>query len=142
LDLPVVVVLMLFGETALLAAYISAWVAARTHRGRKHHYIMLSAFALDLLVFKPLMLARASSIYGSYPWPGSNIVYHFYLDIAVVVLGILNIYFGFRFRVKKDGKMFMPPRGRVHRITGSAFLVVWVITFLLGIELFAWAHIP
>jgi uncharacterized membrane protein YozB (DUF420 family) len=132
---------MLVGEAVLLTAYVTAWVLARKHRGRHHHFVMLSSFALDMLVFKPLMLSRAIGTYGSYPWPGTNIAIHFWFDVLVAILGVLTIYLAFRFRVKKNKKMFMPPKGRIHRTAGYAFIVLWVSTFVLGIWLFSWAHI-
>ena len=57
---------LLFGEIVILAALVIAFLMARMHRGREHHYIMLAAFLADLLVFKPLMLSRASAAWGSY----------------------------------------------------------------------------
>ncbi len=103
---------------------------------------MISAFVIDLLMFKPLMLSRAISVYGPFPWPGTNILYHFLLDVGVVTLGALNMYLGFRFGARKDGKMFMPPKGRSHRAVGWAFLVAWIAAFVLGVQLFVWAHVP
>jgi len=139
---PFVVAFMFVGEAALLIAYIVAWACARLHYGKRHHYVMLSSFALDMLVFKPIMISRAFRVYGSYPWPGSSIALHFWLDAAVAVLGLLTIYFAFRFRTVRDRKMFMPPKGRVHRRLGIAFIILWIATFIVGVRVFAWAHLP
>lgn len=131
---------MFVGEAALLTVFVVAWALARLHKGSHHHYVMLSAFLVDAVVFKPLMLSRALSVYGSYPWPGTSIAFHFYLDIVVLVLGVSNIVLGFKFRTRKGGRMFMPPKGKVHRWLGYAFIAFWIFTFIAGVRIFAWAH--
>jgi uncharacterized membrane protein YozB (DUF420 family) len=132
---------MFVGETALLAVFIGAWVLARLHKGKHHHYIMLGAFVADMLIFKPLMITRALDVYGPYPWPGTSISLHFWLDAGVVVLGVASFATAFKFRIKKKDKMFLPPKGRIHRYVGYVFIALWVVTFVVGIRLFAWAHL-
>ena len=132
---------MFIGESVLLAAFIFAWALARRHKGKHHHYVMLGAFLLDILAFKPLMIARAFDVYGPYPWSGTGISSHFFLDIAVVVFGVSSVVLGFKFRVKKAGKMFLPPKGRSHKWLGYLFIALWVATFALGIRVFVWAHL-
>jgi len=140
-QVPTVVALMFIGETALLAIFLAAWVLGRLHKGRYHHYVMLAAFAADMLVFKPLMITRALQVYGHYPWPGTSISLHLYLDVAVIVLGLVSIYYGFKFRIRKGVKMFLPPKGRMHKWVGYLFIALWIATFVLGIRIFAWAHL-
>jgi len=136
-----IIVFMFLGEMALIAAFATAWVLARRHKGKYHHFVMLSSFAIDLLVFKPLMITRALNVYGHYPWHGTNIAVHFWLDVVVAVLGVSTIIMAFRHRIKKNGKMFMPPKGKIHRLLGYAFLAFWAITFIVGVRLFVWAHL-
>jgi hypothetical protein len=140
-QVPSAVALMFIGETALLAVFLVAWMLGRLHKGMYHHYVMLAAFATDMLVFKPLMITRALDVYGPYPWSGTSISFHLYLDLAVMVLGLLSFYYGFKFRIKKNGKMFLPPKGRMHKWVGYLFIAFWVATFVLGIWIFAWAHL-
>jgi hypothetical protein len=56
--------------------------------------------------------------------------------MVTTVSGIIAIYLGFRYRVKKDRKMFMPPKGRVHKIAGAVFYASWYLAFLLGLRVF------
>jgi uncharacterized membrane protein YozB (DUF420 family) len=140
-QVPSVVALMFIGEAAMLAVFIVAWLLGRLHKGKYHHYVMLAAFATDMLVFKPLMTTRALEVFGPFPWPGTSISLHLYLDLAVTVLGFVSIYYGFKFRIKKGGKMFLPPKGRMHKWAGYLFIAFWIATFVLGIRIFAWAHL-
>ena len=140
-QVPSAVALMLMGETVLLAIFLGAWVLAKLHKGRDHHYVMLGAFAFDVLVFKPLMISRAFRVFGPFPWSGTSISLHLYLDLVVAVLGVASIYLGFKYRVKKGAKMFLPPKGRMHKWTGYLFVALWVATFVLGVKIFAWAHL-
>jgi hypothetical protein len=102
---------------------------------------MWGAFLTDMLVFKPLMTVRALDVYGPYPWPGTGILFHFLLDAGVVVVGISSILTAHKFRVKKNGKMFLPRKGRVHRYLGYLFIVLWAATFIGGVRIFAWAYL-
>ena len=136
-ELAPVVAFMLIGEIAVFAVFVCAWVLARLHKGRYHHYVMLAAFLTDELVFKPLMTLRALEVYGPYPWPGTNIAPHLWLDIGVTALGVATVVAAFRFRVKKKGNMFMPPKGRIHRLLGYLFISLWAATLVLGIRIFA-----
>jgi len=137
-----VVGFLLFGEIVILAALVIAFLMARMHRGREHHYIMLAAFLADLLVFKPLMLSRASAVGGSYPWEGTRIVPHLLISLLTAVLGVATVYLGFRYRVKKERKMFLPPKGKLHRIVGALFLVLWSATFAIGLVIFLETYFP
>lgn len=133
---------LLFGEIVILAALVIAFLMARIHRGREHHYIMLAAFLADLLVFKPLMLSRASSAWGSYPWEGTRIAPHLLISILTATLGAAAVYMGFRYRVKKERKMFLPPKGKLHRMVGVLFLVLWSATFAVGLVIFLETYFP
>ncbi len=136
-----VVALMFIGEIAIMAVFVGAWALARLHRGKHHHYVMWAAFLTDMLLFKPLMMARALEAYGPYPWPGTGILLHFVLDAGVVAVGVSSILTAYKFRVKKNGKMFLPRKGRVHRLLGYLFILLWTATFIGGIRIFAWAYL-
>lgn len=131
-----IVAFFLFGELAVLVVLLAAFVYARIHKGAAHHYLMLVAFLADLLILKPLMFSRASTAYGSFPWDGTRIAPHFLVSLSVVVLGVITVVLGFKFRVKKGPKMFLPPKGRMHKIIGWAFLGLWAATFVIGLVIF------
>jgi uncharacterized membrane protein YozB (DUF420 family) len=137
-----IVAFFLFGELAVLAALAAAFVLARMHRGSTHHYLMLTAFLVDLLVFKPLMFSRASSVWGSYPWDGTRIAPHLLISVCAAILGGSAVVLGFKYRIKKGSKMFMPPKGRRHKIIGYIFLAVWSATFAVGLVIFLETYFP
>lgn len=137
-----IVALFLLGEIGILVALVVAFFLGRTHKGTAHHYLMFSAFLADLLVFKPLMLSRASSAWGPYPWDGTRIAPHLFLSVVAALLGALVVVLGFRHRVKKGPSMFLPPKGRLHKVVGWVFLAVWLLAFVLGIVIFADAYFP
>ena len=140
---PSVVALALIGEIVVLAALVTAVLMAHAHRGRDHHYLILVAFLFDLLVLKPIMLSRiAGNIYGAYPWDGTLILPHVFMEPISTVSGAVTIFLGFKHRTKKDGKMFMPPKGRMHRIVGLVFIVSWTLTFILGMMIFNQVYVP
>ena len=141
-QLPVAAVFFLFGQGLLLSALVVAYILARKHKGREHHYLMISIFLVDQLVFKPLMISRALSIWGPYPWSGTQLVYHMYLDIAVAILGVANIYLGFRYRIKKDRRMYMPAKGKIHRYVGVFFIIAWIVTYASGALVMYQAYYP
>lgn len=136
-DIAPAVAFMLIGEMAVFAVFVCAWALARLRKGRYHHYLMLTAFLTDELVFKPLMTLRALDVYGPYPWPGTSIAPHLWLDIGVTALGVASIVAAFKFRVKKEKKMFMPPKGRIHRLLGYLFILLWAATLVSGVRIFA-----
>ena len=103
---------------------------------------MISVFVVDQLVFKPFMISRALSIWGPYPWSGTQIVYHMYLDVAVAILGVANIYLGFRYRIKRDRRMYMPAKGKIHRYIGALFIIAWILTYALGVLVMYHAYYP
>ena len=132
-----VVAFILVGEIVILAVFVGAWILARLHRGRHHHYVMWAAFLVDMLVFKPLMISRAFEVYGPYPWPGTGIPIHFWLDAGVVVVGVASFVTAYKYRVKKNGKMFLPRKGRIHKLLGYLFIILWAATLAEGIRIFA-----
>ena len=83
---------------------------------------MLAAFVPDLLVFKPPMYARATTAWGSFPWGGTGIALHLVLPAIAGVLGVIVVVLGFKYRTKKDPKMFMSPKDRLHKTLGQLFL--------------------
>ncbi len=131
---PAYVAFILVGEILVLAVFISAWVLARIHKGRHHHYVILFAFLVDMLAVKPMMILR-SRAWGPYPWHGSGISTHLWLDVVVTAIGVASILTAHKFRVKKNGKMFLPRKGRIHRLLGYVFLALWAATFYLGIRI-------
>ena len=131
-----IVAFFLFGELAILAALLLAFVLARRHRGSTHHYLTLAAFAADVFVFKPLMLSRASSAWGNFPWEGTRILPHLAISVSAALLGAFAILLGFKHRVKKGPRMFLPPKGRLHKRVGLLFIVVYAIALAVGLVIF------
>ena len=116
---------------------MQAFVMPARHKGWYHHYMILSAFLADELVFKPLMYQRLTlGVFGSFPYSGTIGLPHVLLAISATLLGAATVVLGFRFRIKKEKKMFMPPKGRVHRIFGALYLVSWFATMLYGVRIF------
>ena len=137
-QMPVESAVLLIGEIVVAALFIVAVLFAARHKGTHHHYLILSGFLLDELVMKPLMYQRLSSgVLGSYPYDGTAGLAHIVLSAVVTALGLVTIYLGFRHRVEKDRRMFMPPKGRIHKFAGASYLAAWAITMLLGIRIFA-----
>jgi uncharacterized membrane protein YozB (DUF420 family) len=135
---PAVVEVILIGETLVAALLIIAVILGSKHRGYHHHYIMLSAFLLDELIFKPLMMIRATDGSNSYfPWDGTAILPHLILSIVMTLLGIIVIFLGYRHYAKKEKKMFMPPKGKIHKLIGAAFVTSWVASYIVGLWIFA-----
>jgi len=139
-DIEWVVLFALFGEAAVLAALLVGYVLARRHMGKRHHSLMLGAFVVDEAVFKPLMTFRALDVWGGFPWPGTAVVAHLVANSAAVTLAVAAIALGFRHRIERDGRMLMPPQGRLHRWLGRAFLAAWTVTFVIGVSIFVEAY--
>lgn len=124
-------------EFAVAVLLALALFMAATHKGTYHHWIMLSAFLVDELIAKPIMVQRFTlGVFGDFPYSGTTGLAHISLSIITTVSGIMTIYLGFRYRIKKDGRMFMPPKGRVHKIVGAVFFASWYLAFLLGVGIF------
>ena len=106
--------------------------------------MMLAAFLMDVLVFKSLMSMRAfGDVWGGYPWSGTSILRHMVLDTITLVVGIATIYLGFKYRVKRENKMFMPPaRKKIHRVVGTSFIILWLVTLVVGISIFVESYLP
>jgi len=136
--LPEEAAVLLVGESVVASLFVAAVVLAARHRGTYHHYLILSGFLLDELVMKPLMYGRlALGVFGNYPYSGTLGLPHIAVAILATVLGIVTVCMGFRYRVKKDRRMFLRPKGRIHRIVGASYLVAWAATLLLGLRIFA-----
>ena len=128
---------LMIGEIAVGVLLVLAFVMAFRHIGRYHHYMMLSAFLTDELIFKPLMYQRlALGVFGSFPYPGTIGLPHVLLAVSATVLGAATVILGFRFMIKKEKKMFMPPKGMIHKVFGALYLVSWFATMLYGIRIF------
>lgn len=131
------VAFLIIGEIVVGILLVLAFVMAARHKGRYHHYMILSAFLADELVFKPLMYQRLTlGVFGSFPYSGTVGLPHIMLAISATVLGAATVVLGFRFRIKKGKKMFMPPKGRIHKIVGALYLVSWFATLLFGVLIF------
>lgn len=130
--------LMLFLELALGLLFLAAFVLAARHRGLYHHWLMLGAFLGDELIAKPLMLQRLNlGVLGHFPYDGTFGLPHLALSIAGTVLGVVTIVWGFKFKVRKEEKMFMPPaRKRVHMFVGLSYLGAWALSLLFGLMIF------
>ena len=137
-----IVVFFLLGELGVLVALAIAYSLARYHKGTAHHYLMLAAFLADLLVFKPLMYSRAGTAWGAFPWDGTRIAPHLFVAALAGAIGVIDILLGFKYRVKKGPKMFMPPKGRLHRTLGLLFLAAWSVAFVIGLVIFLETWVP
>jgi uncharacterized membrane protein YozB (DUF420 family) len=136
-NVPLLVDVNLLGESILAVLLVVAFVLAAIHKGRVHHFLMLAVFALDLLVFKPIMFSLAlNGSNGQFPWEGSQILPHLIVSTIVAALGLVTIYLGYRNFVMKDGNMYMPRPGRVHRVVGALFIVLWLATYIVGVYIF------
>jgi uncharacterized membrane protein YozB (DUF420 family) len=137
--LPVEVAVVLIGEIVVGIVLAVAFFLAATHRGTYHHWMVLSAFLFDELLLKGLMVQRLTiGALGEFPYEGTPGVPHIALSAIGTIAGICVIYLGFKNRVKRDGRMFLPPKGRKpHRIAGLVYLTAWTATFLLGLRMFS-----
>ncbi|UCE91087.1 MAG: DUF420 domain-containing protein [Methanobacteriota archaeon] len=135
---PLVVMVMLIGETILAVTLVTSLLLAAKHRGIQHHYLMISVFIIDMVVFKLLMISKAvDGSNGSFPWDGTNILGHLLMSIGVAFLGGMSILLGLRNVIRRDSRMFLPPSGKLHRVFGSAFIVLWIAAYLTGLVLYA-----
>lgn len=136
--MPSQVAILMVGEIVIAGLFLSAVLMAALHRGWYHHYIVLSGFLLDELAMKPLMYSRLSlGVFGSFPYPGPSAIPHLVLAVITTVLGVLAIYLAFKHRSKKDHKMFLPPKGKIHKYMGTAYMLAWLATLIVGLRIFA-----
>ena len=126
------------GEIAVACLLILAVVIGLKHKGVYHHYILLIAYLSDELVFKVIMYSRLRlGVFGDFPYAGTMAPLHISLAVLVTVLGLAAVVLGFKYRIKKDRKMFMPPRGmKWHKPIGILYVVFWFVSFLDGIYIF------
>ncbi len=136
--LPSQVAIVMIGEMIIAGLFVTAVLMAALHKGWYHHYLVLSGFLLDELVMKPLMYGRLSlGVFGSFPYSGTSAIPHLVLAVITTVLGVLAIYLAFKHRSKKDHKMFLPPKGKIHKYMGAAYLLAWLATLIVGLRIFA-----
>lgn len=126
------------GEIVVACLLILAVVIGLKHKGVYHHYILLIAYLSDELVFKVIMYSRLRlGVFGDFPYAGTMAPLHISLAVVVTVLGLAAVVLGFKYRIKKDRKMFMPPRGmKWHKPIGILYVVFWFVSFLDGIYIF------
>ena len=126
------------GEIVVACLLILAVVIGLKHKGVYHHYILLIAYLSDELVFKVIMYSRLRlGVFGDFPYAGTMAPLHISLAVLVTVLGLAAVVLGFKYRIKKDRKMFMPPRGmKWHKPIGILYVVFWFVSFLDGIYIF------
>ncbi|MGQ9586807.1 MAG: hypothetical protein ACUVT7_00275, partial [Thermoplasmata archaeon] len=68
---------------------------------------------------------------------------HVVLNALTLVAGITAIYLGFKYLAKREGKMFTPPaRRRARQLVGSSFIVLWLVTLAVGINIFVKSYFP
>jgi len=60
------------------------------------------------------------------------------LAILAAALGIINIWLGFRYRIKsgKSKNAYLNAKGARHRIVGAVFLALWAAALIYGIWIF------
>ncbi|HEX9907546.1 MAG TPA: hypothetical protein VGB78_03655 [Thermoplasmata archaeon] len=137
--LPQKAAVMLVGEAIIAVLLPLAVFLAIRHRGKYHHWTLLSVFLLDELVLKGLMIqSLMNGSLGDYPYTGTAGLSHLLFSAISTAAGIATIVLGFMFRSKREGNMFMPKeKKKVHRIAGVAFLLSWYVSFLLGLSIFS-----
>ena len=135
--LPSQVAIVMIGEMIIAGLFVTAVLMAALHKGWYHHCLVLGGFLLDELVMKPLMYQRLSlGVFGSFPYSGTTAIPHLTLAVITTVLGVLAIYLAFKYRSKKDHKMFLPPKGKTHKYMGAAYLMAWLATLIVGLRIF------
>jgi hypothetical protein len=93
--------------------FVTAVLMAALHKGRCHHYLVLSGFLLDELVMKPLMYQRLSlGVFGSFPYSGTSAIPHLALAVITTVLGVLAIYLLSSVGAKRTTRCSFRPKGR------------------------------
>lgn len=133
---------VMVGEALVAALLLVAVLFAKRHRGKNHHWTMLSAFLLDLAVMKPIMYAQAfSGAFGEFPYEGTQILPHMLLSWVTVIAGLAAIALGFKYRLKREDNMYLPPKGQVHRVAGGIFIVAWFAAYLSGLYIFSRLYI-
>ena len=127
------------GEIVVASLLASALFLAMKHKGTYHHYLLLVAFLSDELVLKVIMYSRLRlGVFGEFPYGGTHAPLHLILAVATTVLGLTAIVLGFRYRVKKDRRMFMPSKGmKWHRPIGVLYIIVWFLAFIDGVYIFS-----
>lgn len=129
---------VLIGETVLAAFLIIGIFLAAKHKGTHHHWILLTVYLSDFLVLKPLMILKIyDGTYGSYPWPfPAGLLPHIVMAVISAASGAAAIALAFKYRVKKGNKMFMPPKGKVHKLVGAIFVASWFVVYFVGLSIF------
>ncbi len=136
--LPLFAVEVIVGEIIVAVLIATALFLAITHRGRYHHWVLPAAYFIDVLLVKPIMISRITTgVFGSFPYFNTLGFPHVMLAILTAALGAVTIYLGFRFRIynKKNKKMYLKAKGRIHRFFGAAFVVSWAITLAYGLRI-------
>jgi len=138
-ELEPIVAMVIVGETLLAVLFPVAIVFAARHKGLMHHYVMLTAFLVDALLLKMIMVARLmDGAWGEFPWTYfDTMLPHVLAATASDVLGVLTIYLGFRHRVRNAKGMFLPARGMMHRVSGAMFIISWYTSLILGMSVFS-----
>ncbi len=139
ISMPTEIAVSVVVEIILAGVFAIALVLAITHRGFYHHWIMLSAFLVDELLAKPIMVQRfMDGVLGDYPYSATSGLAHIGLSVVATVAGIVTIALGFKFRTRKERKMFLPPKGkRLHLVSGAVFFSSWYLAFILGMRIFS-----
>ena len=135
---------VLIGEAVVGIVMAVAVIMAHTHRGRNHHWMILTAFLGDLLVVKPIMIYRVSQgAFGSFPYSHTPVLPHMALAIFTAALGAINIWLGFKYRIKsgKSKNFYLSAKGTRHRIVGATFVALWESTMIVGIWIFYTTYI-
>jgi uncharacterized membrane protein YozB (DUF420 family) len=126
------------GSIVVACLLILAVVLGLRHKGVYHHHILLVAYLSDELILKVIMYSRLKlGVFGDFPYGGTMAPMHIFLATVVTVLGLATIVLGFRYRVKKNRGMFMPPKGmKWHKPIGFLYVAFWFAAFLDGIYIF------
>ena len=129
---------VLIGETVLAAILLVGIFLAAKHRGANHHWILLTVYLSDFIVLKPLMILKIyDGTYGSYPWPApAGLFPHIIMAVISAASGAAAIALAFKYRVNKGNKMFMPPKGKIHKLVGAVFIVAWFAVYFMGLVVF------
>lgn len=112
-------------------------------RGGKHCIIMGAAVTTNIIFVVSYMVSRLLREEVPFPPPQfaslyqSVVIPHGILSVLVLVLAISQAFLAYQWRRKKNDIIALGKRRSTHRKLGLSTLVLWYISFLSGIIVYA-----
>ncbi len=144
----------IFGTSASLSSDVSLILEIVTtllftigyfieRRKGRHCIIMAGAVTVNILFVLSYMATRL--LREQVPTPPAQfaalyravVIPHGILSVLVLVLAVILALLGYRWRKKTDDTTTLGSRKATHRILGIATLVLWYVSFLTGIIIYA-----